>query len=113
MGRGDATAPPLGKLTIDSGIRDRIVRYPEQKPDSSVPYPLSVKHADASTSVAFVNGYQVYLFGYHMPGRAHVRNLRATALSAGVEIDGIADTGRVEGMHISPEFWIHSGMPSA
>jgi hypothetical protein len=115
-GRGDATAPPLVKLTNDSGIRDCIVWYPEQKPDSIVPYPPSVNHADASTSVenvVFVNAYQAYRCGYHMTGRAYVRNLRATALSVGVEIDGLADTGRVEGVQISPEFWIHSGLPGS
>jgi len=115
-GRGQATGAPLVTLSTSSGIRDCIVWYPEQNPYKIVPYPPSVDHSSDSTcvqNVVFINSYQAYRSGYHMSGRAYVRDIRGTALAVGVEIDGLADTGRVEGVSLSPEYWPHSGLPGS
>lgn len=114
--RGEVDGKPQVMLNESSGIRDCIIWYPEQNPDQIVPYPPSVEHNNASSSVdnvVFVNAYQAYRSGYHMSGRAYVRNLRGTALAVGVEIDALADTGRVEDVDLSPEYWAHSGLPGA
>ncbi len=115
-GEGQPDSKSLVSLTSCAGISDCIVWYPKQNPDAVVPYPPSVNHASNSTSVdnvVFVNSYQAYRCGYRMGGRAYVRNIRGTALAVGVEIDGLADTGRVEGVDLSPEYWAHSGLPGA
>jgi len=113
---GKAEGPSLVTLTTCAGIRDCIIWYPRQDPTNVIPFPPSVNHASSSTSVdnvVFVNSYQAYRSGYKMGGRAYVRNVRGTALSIGIEIDAIADTGRVEGVDLSPEYWAHSGLPGS
>jgi len=115
-GEGQADGPPLISLTSCAGISDCMIWYPHQNPANIVPYPPAVNHVSNSTScenVVFINAYQAYRSGYNMGGRAYVRDLRGTALSVGVEIDGLADTGRVEGVTLSPEYWAHSGLPGA
>ena len=115
-GRGQEAGAPLITLNTSTGVRDCIIWYPEQNPDSIVPYPPAVDHNSSTTSVqnvVFVNAYQAYRSGYSMSGRAYVRSVRGTALSVGIEVDGLADTGRVEDVHLSPEYWAHSGLPGA
>lgn len=115
-GENQPDSAPLITLTTDAGIRDCIIWYPRQNPDSIVAYPPSVDHQSASTSVdnvVFVNSYQAYRSGYNMSGRAYVRDVRGTPLAVGLEIDALADTGRVENVDFSPEYWAHSGLPGA
>ncbi|MDR3710255.1 MAG: glycosyl hydrolase family 28-related protein [Capsulimonadaceae bacterium] len=115
-GEGAPDGPPLITLGSCCGLRDCMVWYPRQSAESVTPYPPAVVHNTSSTcidNVVFINAYQAYRSGYKMSGRAYVRNLRGTALSVGVEIDGLADTGRVENVDLSPQYWIHSGLPGA
>jgi len=115
-GKGDFAAKPLVTLQGSSGIRDSIVWYPEQQGEKVIPFPPTIQHFGPTTTtenMVFINSYQIYRSGYNMSGRAYLRKIRGTGLYLGLEIDGLADTGRVEDVKLSPEYWAHSGLPGA
>jgi len=121
-GRGEETsAKSLFILQPTAAVKDLAFWYPQQSPGNIVPYPPTIGYGApgywgneycVAKNVTFVNSYSgaVLLYG---GGAPNMFGLYGTPLKRGVEIDYIAEVGRVEGVDFSPEYWIGSGLPGA
>ena len=121
-GRGEETpAKSLFIMEPAAGVKDLAFWYPNQNADHIVPYPPTIGFGAPgywgneyciAQNVTFVNSYSgaVLLGG---GGAPNMYGLYGTPLKRGLEIDFIAEVGRVEGVDFSPEYWIGSGFPNA
>jgi hypothetical protein len=115
-GRGDENAAPFIKLNNSAGVNGISIWYPEQLPNDIQPYPPTIGNGGGATieNVTLVNayfGYTTYVDG--TTARPFVRNIYGTPLKTGLEFDCLADIGRIETVHFSPEYWAGSGLTNA
>lgn len=115
-GRDDENAPYFITLTGSAGVNGMAVWYPEQLPTDIRPYPITFGNGGAATieNITLINTY----FGFSSyregtTGRPFVRNIYGTPLKTGIEFDCIADIGRIESVHFSPDYWAGSGLAHA
>lgn len=114
-GRGDENAAPFIELSASSGLKGIAIWYPEQDPTDIKPYPPTI-HGGGVTleNLTLVNpyfGFTTYLEG--TTACPFVRGVYGTPLYIGTEYDRLADIGRIESVHFSPDFWAGSGLPNA
>lgn len=122
-GRGDEEATPFLTMVTSSAVRDLSIWYPEQLPDAIVPYPPAVLIGKPNyfgnefanvKNVTLVNAYSGVIFSRSNGGAAPViSGVYGTPLSRGIEIDNIADVGRIDWVDFSPAYWAGSGLPNA
>lgn len=121
IGRGkDIGSTPFIEMEVGAGLMNAVVWYPEQTPDDIKPYSPAVRFGvngyfgneyNNVKNVTFVNAYIGVHFSYTNGGASPVVNgLYGSPLSLGVEVDNIADVGRVEWLDLSPEYWIGCGL---
>ena len=115
-GRDDENAPYFITLSGSGGVNGMAVWYPEQLPTDIRPYPITFGNGGAATieNITLVNAY----FGFSSyregtTGRPFVRSIYGTPLKTGIEFDCIADIGRIETVHFSPDYWAGSGLANA
>ncbi len=120
-GRGDENAAPFIELSGSSGINGITIWYPEQLPTSSTDlaacpaYPPTIHGGGATVeNVTFVNSYIGFTtFVEGTTARPFTRGVYGTPLRTGIEYDRLADIGRMETVHFSPDFWRYSGLANA
>ncbi|MDR2776081.1 MAG: discoidin domain-containing protein [Tannerella sp.] len=112
-------------ITTESstGVYNLSIWYPEQDADNITPYPPAILYGKRGywgndynnvRNVTLVNAYSgVVLSRINGGGCPNVFNLYGTPLSRGVEIDNIADVGRLDWIDFSPDYWADSGLPGA
>jgi len=115
-GRNDENAPYFITLSDSGGVNGVAVWYPEQLPTDIQPYPITFGNGGAATieNITLVNtwfGFSSFRNG--TTGRPFVRNIYGTPLKTGIEFDCIADIGRIETVHFSPDYWAGSGLTNA
>lgn len=106
-----------------SSVQNLIFWYPEQIPGNIVPYPPTILLGEPDyfgndycnvKNITLVNSYMGIIHSSVNGGSCPVINhIYGTPLSLGIEIDDIADVGRIENIHFSPLYWSHSGLPNA
>ncbi len=122
-GRGNEDATPFITMQPSSAVIGVTIWYPEQLPGSITPYPPAILFGDPAfwgndgcnvKNVTLVNAYSGAIFSRVNGGASPVINgLYGTPLSRGVEIDNIADVGRIEWIDFSPAYWAGSGLPNS
>ncbi|MCU0857765.1 MAG: glycoside hydrolase family 55 protein, partial [Pontiellaceae bacterium] len=115
-GRGDTNAAPFISLNNSAGLNGLSIWYPEQLPANIQPYSPTLGNGGGATveNVTLVNayfGFTSYLNG--TTARPFLRNIYGTPLKTGIEFDRLADIGRIETVHFSPDFWAGSGLANA
>ncbi|MDR3251070.1 MAG: discoidin domain-containing protein [Tannerella sp.] len=112
-------------ITMESstGLYNISIWYPEQDADNITPYPPTILYGRYQywgndycnvRNVTLFNSYSgVILSRRNGGGCPNVFNLYGTPLSRGIEIDNIADVGRLDWIRFSPDFWAESGLPGA
>ena len=100
-----------------TGLIGVTIWYPEQNPENVVPYPFTLRQAGGTNvtcqDVTLVNSYQGFVCGPNLNSLHFFRNVYATCLSSGFDIDAVADIGRLENVQLSPRFWEGSALPGA
>ena len=106
-----------------TGLYNLAIWYPEQSFDNITPYPPSVLYGRRGywgndycnvRNVTFVNSYTgVAVSRLNGGGCPNVFNVYGAPLSRGIEIDNIADVGRIDWVDFSPDYWAASGLPGA
>jgi len=114
-GRGNENGTPFIELSGSSVVNGIAIWYPEQLPTDIQPYPPTF-HGGGNTleNVTLVNsyiGFTTYREG--TTARPFVRNVFGTPLKTGIEYDRLADIGRIETVHFSPDYWAGSGLVNA
>jgi len=122
FGRGEET-PRKSLFILEplAAVKDLAFWYPKQNPENIVPYPPTIGYGApeywgndycVTQNVTFVNAYSgCILIGGG--GAPNMFGLYGTPLKRGIEIDDIAEVGRVENVDFSPEYWIGSGLPGS
>ena len=106
-----------------TGLYNIAVWYPEQSPDNITPYPPTILYGRRGVwgndycnvrNVTLVNSYSgVVVSRFNGGGCPNIFNLYGSPLSRGIEIDNIADVGRLDWIDFSPDYWSASGLPGA
>lgn len=97
--------------------------YPHQDPDKITPYPPTILYGRDGVwgndycnvrHVTLVNSYSgIVLSRKNGGGCPNIYDVYGTPLFRGIEIDNIADVGRFEWIHFSPDYWAGSGLEGA
>jgi hypothetical protein len=118
-GQDDPAAAPFIGLSNGAGLKGLTFWYPQQTADAIQPYPPTIAILDGSNqsaeNITFVNAY--IGFSTFQNGRItaspFLRNIYGTPLKTGIELDCLADVGRIESVHFSPAYWQHCGLDAA
>ncbi|MDR2472620.1 MAG: discoidin domain-containing protein [Tannerella sp.] len=123
-GRGsEDEAESFITMEPSTGLYNIALWYPEQKPDNITPYPPAILYGRQGywgndycnvRNVTLVNAYSgVILSQRNGGGCPNVFNLYGTPLKRGIELDNIADVGRLDWIYFSPDYWAESSLPDA
>lgn len=122
-GRGNENAAAFLTLETSSAVMDLAIWYPEQLPGNITPYPPAILFGKPNywgndypnaKNITLVNAYSGVILSRQTGGGCPViQNIYGTPLSRGIEIDNIADVGRIDFVDFSPAYWAGSGLPNA
>lgn len=97
--------------------------YPEQDPNDIVPYPPAILFGSngywgneycLASNITLVNAFDGVIFSRRNGGGApNCYGIYGTPLRRGIEIDNIAEVGRIDNVDFSPDYWAGSGLPGA
>lgn len=113
----DNPVPGFLVLSSASGVRDLTIWYPEQNANAVAAYAPAILLASSYTTVqniGLVNAYKGVQCAIDS-GEAcfYIRNVIGSPLDLGVEIDAVADIGRLVHIVLSPKYWASSGLPGS
>ncbi len=122
FGRGDeAREKSLLILQPGAAAADLAFWYPRQDAEKIMPYPPSLglgapgyfgNDYPTARNITFVNSYSGAELTFDGGGPV-LQEMYGTPLKRGIEIDFIAEIGRIETVDFSPDYWIGSGLPNA
>ena len=105
-----------------AGIKDMTFWYPDQEPANIRPYPPTILFGEpgffgnefsVAQNVTLVNSYIGLALRSGGGGAPNMFGIYGTPLKVGIEIDYIAEVGRIEGVDFSPAYWAGSGLPGS
>ena len=110
-------------LQPSSAVRDLNIWYPEQNPDNIVAYPPAILFGQQNfwgndytlaSNITLVNAFDGVIFSRRNGGGApNCYGIYGTPLRRGIEIDNIAEIGRIDNVDFSPDYWAGSGLPGS
>jgi len=122
-GRGNENNTSFITMEPSSAIQDMVIWYPEQNPENVAIYPPTILFGEqnyfgndycSAKNITLVNSYAgIAESRLNMGSCPIINGIYGTPLSRGIEIDNIADVGRIENIHFSPNYWEGSGLPGA
>lgn len=124
---GDEYSKPFIEKEPETGCMDLTVWYPEQDGNNISKYSPTIRlGVDSYTgsyfgneyanvkNVTLLNSYIGILFHYENGGASPVINgVYGTPLYKGIDMDRLADVGRIENINFSPDYWSGSGVSNA
>ena len=120
---GGEKTQPFIEAEPETGVTNFTVWYPEQSADNIVPYSPTIRIGVNNyfgneyvnvKDVTLVNSYIGVWYNQDNFGASPVVNgVYGTPLKKGVEIDCIADVGRIDRVNFSPDYWSGSNLPGA
>jgi hypothetical protein len=106
-----------------SAVRNVTIWYPEQEADNIVPYPPAIllgqqgywgNEYTLTSNITLVNAFDGVIFSRRSGGGApNCYGIYGTPLRRGIEIDNIAEVGRIDNADFSPDYWAGSGLPGS
>ena len=110
-------------LQPSAAVRDVNIWYPSQNADNIVAYPPAILIGQQGywgndyvlvSNITLVNAYDGVIFSRRNGGGApNCYGIYGTPLKRGIEIDNIAEVGRVDNVDFSPDYWAGSGLPGS
>ena len=110
-------------LQPSSAVRDVNIWYPDQTPDNIVPYPPAILFGQSgywgndyclASNITLVNAFDGIIFSRANGGGApNVYGIYGSPLRRGIEIDNIAEVGRIDNVDFSADYWAGSGLPGS
>jgi hypothetical protein len=110
-------------LQPSSAVRDLNIWYPEQDPNNIVPYPPAILFGQSgywgndytlASNITLVNAFDGIIFSRRNGGGApNCYGIYGTPLRRGIEIDNIAEIGRIDNVDFSADYWAGSGLPGS
>jgi hypothetical protein len=106
-----------------TAVRNVNIWYPDQEAGNIVAYPPAILFGQQGywgndynlvTNVTLVNAFDGVIYSRRSGGGApNCYGIYGTPLRRGIEIDNIAEVGRVDNVDFSPAYWAGSGLPGA
>ena len=106
-----------------SAVRDVNIWYPEQNANNITAYPPAILFGQqdywgndypSASDITLINAYDGVIFSRrNMGGAPNVFGIYGTPLKRGIEIDNIAEVGRIDNVDFSPDYWAGSGLPGS
>ncbi|MDR0543326.1 MAG: glycoside hydrolase family 55 protein, partial [Dysgonamonadaceae bacterium] len=106
-----------------SAVRDINIWYPEQDPNNIVAFPPAILFGQQgywgndytlASNITLVNAFDGIIFSRRAGGGApNCYGIYGTPLRRGIEIDNIAEVGRIDNVDFSPDYWAGSGLPGS
>ena len=106
-----------------SAVRDLNIWYPDQDPNNIVAYPPAILFGQQgywgndyclASNITLVNAFDGIIFSRRSGGGApNCYGIYGTPLRRGIEIDNIAEVGRIDNVNFSPDYWAGSGLPGS
>lgn len=106
-----------------SAVRDVNIWYPEQDANSIVAYPPAILFGQQgywgndyclASNITLVNAYDGVIFSRRSGGGApNCHGIYGSPLRRGIEIDNIAEVGRIDNVDFSSDYWAGSGLPGS
>jgi uncharacterized protein YjdB len=122
-GRGDENIASFITMEPSAAVQDIVIWYPEQNPDNVAKYPPTILIGEQNyfgndycnmKNITLVNSYAGIAYSrVNMGSCPVIKEIYGTPLSRGIEIDNIADVGRIENIYFSPSYWEGSGLPGS
>ncbi|MDR0864392.1 MAG: discoidin domain-containing protein [Candidatus Symbiothrix sp.] len=135
-GKGnDATLLPNGEpgtayeqqsfiiMQPSSAVRNVNIWYPEQDANNIVPYPPAILFGQSgywgndytlASNITLVNAFDGVIFSRRSGGGApNCYGIYGSPLRRGIEIDNIAEVGRIDNVDFSADYWAGSGLPGS
>ncbi|MDL2247517.1 discoidin domain-containing protein [Bacteroides sp. OttesenSCG-928-J23] len=109
----------LFAMEPSAAIKDLAFWYPKQDPNDIKPYPPTIVFGVSgyfgneyciAQNITLVNSYNGFVSSKAGGGAPNMYGIYGTPLKKGLEIDCIAEVGRIEGVDFSPEYWAGSGL---
>ncbi|MDR2058067.1 MAG: discoidin domain-containing protein [Dysgonamonadaceae bacterium] len=110
-------------LQPSAAVRDLNIWYPDQNPDDIKPYTPAILFGQSgywgndytlASNITLVNAYDGVIFSRRNGGGApNCHGIYGTPLKRGIEIDNIAEVGRIDNVDFSPDYWPGSGLPGS
>jgi len=120
--RGNAEATATMTLTINSGVCDVAIWYPDQNAQAPTPYPWAIgiqtqkqltNACPNVTNVTLVNAYKGITIGPAVNWLFMLQNIYGTPLNTGISIDACFDIGRTQNLEFSEKYWEEANLPGA
>ncbi|MGB4415846.1 MAG: glycosyl hydrolase family 28-related protein [Paludibacter sp.] len=106
-----------------SAVKDVNIWYPEQDANNIVAYPPAILFGQQgywgndytlASNITLVNAYDGIIFSRRTGGGApNCYGIYGTPLRRGIEIDNIAEVGRIDNVDFSSDYWAGSGLPGS
>jgi len=106
-----------------SAIRDINIWYPDQDANNIVAYPPAILFGQQgywgndyvlASNITLVNAYDGIIFSRRNGGGApNCYGIYGSPLKRGIEIDNIAEVGRIDNIDFSSDYWAGSGLPGS
>lgn len=106
-----------------SAVRDINIWYPEQDPNNITAFPPAILFGQQgywgneytlASNITLVNAFDGIIFSRRAGGGApNCYGIYGTPLRRGIEIDNIAEVGRIDNVDFSPDYWAGSGLPGS
>ncbi|KAA6303064.1 MAG: hypothetical protein EZS26_000667 [Candidatus Ordinivivax streblomastigis] len=106
-----------------SAVRDLNIWYPDQDPNNIVAYPPAILFGQQgywgndyvlASNITLVNAYDGIIFSRRNGGGApNCYGIYGSPLKRGIEIDNIAEIGRIDNVDFSADYWAGSGLPGS
>ncbi len=110
-------------MQSSSAVRDVNIWYPEQDASNIVAYPPAILFGQQgywgndyclASNITLVNAYDGIIFSRRNGGGApNCYGIYGTPLRRGIEIDNIAEIGRIDNVDFSSDYWAGSGLPGS
>lgn len=110
--RGRESGSAFIKMKAGAGLRNVNILYPEQNASEVAKYPATIQEAGGdsftvmNTTIAGCwNGYQGNVNWSELH---YMKNVYITAFNNAIMLDDVTDIGRLEGIHLSPDYLIEN-----
>lgn len=110
--RGRESGAAFIKLRPGAGLRNVTILYPEQTAEEVTKYPATIQEMGGdsftvmNTTIAGCwNGYQGNLNWSELH---YLKNVYITAFNNAIMLDNVTDIGRLEGIHLAPDYFVEN-----
>lgn len=110
--RGREGGAAFIRMNQGSGIRNMTIMYPEQTSVDIDKYPATLQETGGDSftvmNMTIAGAWNAYQANLNWSELHYLKNVYITAFNNAIMIDDVTDIGRLEGVHISPDYFLEN-----